>query len=217
MGPVYAFRPASPEPHSTHPTTSHAASDIQRRERRTSPVGPVAVRVPARPIRPRSCRSPSLVVAIARRRRPVHVRLLDGPPDGGRARARRSARTRPSSRSGTRTTRSPTATPAATSTATPLVQGAIRGMIEALGDPYSSYLTLGGVPDQRSRASAASSRASAPRSRRRRADGTPGLRDARRRLPAGHRRAARRARRREGRAAGRATWSSRSTACRSTA
>ena len=27
------------------------------------------------------------------------------------------------------------------STATPLIQGAIRGMIEALDDPYSSYLT----------------------------------------------------------------------------
>ena len=31
--------------------------------------------------------------------------------------------------------------PAATSTANALIQGAIKGMIDALGDPYSSYLT----------------------------------------------------------------------------
>ena len=52
-----------------------------------------------------------------------------------------SAGARRSSRSGTRTTRSATATPAATSTGRASSRAPSAGMIEALGDPYSAYLT----------------------------------------------------------------------------
>ena len=103
----------------------------------------------------------------------VPVRLHAGPPGRHRAGHRRP-RTRPrSSRSGTPTTRSASGTRAARSTATTLVQGAIRGMIEALGDPFSAYLTSDEYR-QSLRASAASSRASAPRSPSQAADGTQG-------------------------------------------
>ena len=57
------------------------------------------------------------------------------------SRARRSARTRRSARSGTPTTRSTDRYAGGEVDRDALIQGAIRGMIEALGDPYSSYLT----------------------------------------------------------------------------
>ena len=83
-----------------------------------------------------------------------------------------------------------------------LVQGAIRGMIDSLEDPYSAYLTRTSTA-RACRASAASSR-DRRRDRDPGAGWDPGLRDARRRLPAGHHRAARRLAGREGRpAAGR--------------
>ena len=122
---------------------------------------------------------------------------------------------RPSSRSGTRTTRSPTATPAARSTARRLIQGAIKGMIDALGDPYSAYLTsqeyrdsLQGISGQFEGIGAEI----ATQARGRDA----GLRDARAGLPAVDRRADRRARRPRRPGSWPATSSSRPTARRST-
>ena len=61
----------------------------------------------------------------------------EGRPNPGR----RRRRTRRSSRSGTRTARSAIGSRSARWIARRVIEGAIRGMVEAIGDPYSTYLS----------------------------------------------------------------------------
>ena len=203
--PVYPDRPPTPI------RTAAYRGRVDRSHATTSDIEPADRPDVAARARRRRCRAgtrpsgPILLVAIA-----VVAVLAGGalfmsglharPPDRASSRARRSARTRRSARSGTPTTRSTTATPAATSTATRSSRARSAGMIEALGDPYSSYLTseeyrdsLQGISGEFEGIGAEIATAG----RRRDA----GLRDPRAGLPARHRRAARRLAGREGRAA----------------
>ena len=116
----------------------------------------------------------------------------------------------PGSPSGTSTTSITTRYPLEPVERKTLIQGAIQGMVEAVGDPYSSYLSpedfTGSLDDISGR-----SRASAPRSGRWMPGNATGLRAVRARLPPGRHRADRGLARRGGRASSRATSSSRST------
>ena len=141
-----------------HALSASSISRIGRRcpSRRSDPVPTPS------PARSRSCRSPSSSSRCCRRRA-VHVRLLDGPPDRGRAghAGQRGTAFRPfwdtyhtiSDRyAGGEVDREA------------IVQGAIRGMIEALEDPVLLVPDLGRVPLEPAGHQRASSRASARRS-----------------------------------------------------
>ena len=136
----------------------------------------------------------------AGRWRAVHVGLFDGPPGGQRTRhpVGEDAAFRPFWDTYHTIT---SAMPAARSTARPSIQGAIRGMIDALGDPYSSYLTSQEYRDSLQGISGEFEGIGAEIATQD-AEWRPGLRDARARLPAGHRRADRRLAGRDGRPPG---------------